>query len=238
MQAKAMESWSGKRVAGGARLGRWFTRLLGRSPRPLPQHPGRADDSGYYATQLADRQGDTRLFAPWAQRAPDLRAQRHDDASGVNALVRLFSHDATMAGLGAQGLGTLASYMEYAEVDAGKRIVGQDEQGDYLLILLQGAVAEDRHQPSGAKVRLGEARTGDLLGELSVLDGGTRFCSCTALSPVTLAVLAAPQLERLLAEEPRLAAAMLAWVAKRLSMRLRQVSARLSVLLTRLPGHP
>ena len=51
------------------------------------------------------------------------------------------------------------------------------------------------------------------------------------------AVLAARQLGRLLAGGPWLAAAMLAWVAKRLSMRLRQVSARLSVLLTRLPGH-
>lgn len=237
MQAKAMESWSAQGGAGTgrrSRLGRWFTRLLGRNPRPLPRHPARTDDSGYYATQLADRQGDTRLFAPWAQRAPDLRAQRHDDASGVNALVRLFSHDATLAGLGAQGLGTLASYMEYAEVDAGKRIIGQDEQGDYLLILLQGAVAEDRHQPSGARVRLGEVRAGEVLGELSMLDGTTRLCSCTALTPVHVAVLTQAGLARLMAEQPGLAAVLLVWLGKRLSMRLRQVSARASVLLTRL----
>jgi len=45
-------------------------------------------------------------------------------------------------------------------------------------------------QPSGARARIGESRAGDLLGEMSMLDGGTRFCACTALTPVTLAVLA------------------------------------------------
>ena len=213
-------------------LARWF------GPRPAPRAParGRADDSGYYATQFVDRHEDTRLFVPWSHRAPDLKARPHDTAKGMAALTRLLSQDRALAALGASHLGVLAGYLDYVELDAGKRIIGQDEQGDYLLIVLAGAVAEERVQPSGAKVRLGEARPGDLLGELSVLDGGTRFCSCTALAPVTLAVLAQPALDRLLAEEPRLAAALLAWVGKRLSLRLRQVSARLSVLLTRLPA--
>jgi CRP-like cAMP-binding protein len=216
----------------------FFLRLIGWPSRPAPAERAKPDDSGYYATQFVDRHEETRLYVPWSHRAPDLRARPYDAALGQAELLRVLGQDRAMAALGARNLGVLASYLEYVELDAGRRIIGQDEQGDYLLIVLKGAIAEERAQPSGAKVRLGEARSGDLLGELSVLDGGTRFCSCTALSPVTLAVLAAPQLERLLAEEPRLAAAMLAWVAKRLSMRLRQVSARLSVLLTRLPSHP
>ena len=40
-------------------------------------------------------------------------------------------------------------------------------------------------------------------------------------------------LERMMQEEPRLAGTVLACIAKRLSQRLRQVSARLSVQLTR-----
>lgn len=222
----------GRAVALPKFLARWF------GPRPAPRAParGRADDSGYYATQFVDRHEDTRLYVPWSHRAPDLKARPHDAAKGIATLTRLMAQDRTLAALGASHLGVLAGYLEYVELDAGKRIIGQDEQGDYLLIVLAGAVAEERSQPSGAKVRLGEARPGDLLGELSVLDGGTRFCSCTALAPVTLAVLAQPALERLLADEPRLAAALLAWIGKRLSLRLRQVSARLSVLLTRLPA--
>jgi hypothetical protein len=229
MQAKAM----------GAKAG-FFSRVLrwGR-PRPAalaPVRPARGDDSGYYATQFLDRHEDTRLYVPWSHRAPDLKARPHDPALGIAALVRLLSQDRSLAVLGEKNLGVLGGYLEYVELDAGKRIIGQDEQGDYLLIVLQGAVADERTQPAGAKVRLGESRAGDVLGELSMLDGGTRFCSCHALSPVTLAVLSQPVLERLLVEEPRPAAALLMWVAKRLSLRLRQVSARLSVLLTRLPA--
>lgn len=214
----------------------FISRLFGRRPAARAAVRAKDDDSGYEATQFVEHHEDSRPHVPWSHRAPDLQARPHDSARGIAALVRIWAQDRALTALGAQNLEVLAGYMEYVELDAGKRIIGQDEQGDYLLVVLQGAVAEERVQPSGAKVRLGESRTGDLLGELSVLDGGTRFCSCTTLSPVTLAVLPQPALDRLLADEPRLAAALLAWIAKRLSLRLRQVSARLSVLLTRLPA--
>jgi CRP-like cAMP-binding protein len=217
-------------------LPHFVSRLFGRrKPAPVLAYQ-RADESGFFATQFVDRHEDTRLYVPWSHRAPDLKARPHDAAHGVATLARIWAQDRAMAALGTPALEALASYLDFVELDAGKRIIGQDEQGDFLLVVLQGAVAEERSQPSGAKIRLGESRTGDLLGELSVLDGGTRFCSCTALAPVTLAVLPQPALDRLLADEPRLAAALLAWIAKRLSLRLRQTSARLSVLLTRLPA--
>ena len=50
-----------------------------------------------------------------------------------------------------------------------------------------------------------------------------------------LAVITQAALARLTAEQPGLAAALLLWLGKRLSTRLRQVSSRASVLLTRLP---
>jgi len=214
----------------------FISRLFGRRPAAQAEAREQADESSYPATQFVEFHEDTRPHATWMQRAPDLQARPHDSALGIAVLARIWQQDRALAALGAQNLESLAGYLEYVDLDAGKRIIGQDEQGDYLLVVLHGAVAEERAQPSGAKVRLGESGPGDLLGELSVLDGGTRFCSCTSLSPVTLAVLPQPALDRLLADEPRLAAALLAWIAKRLSLRLRQVSARLSVLLTRLPA--
>lgn len=162
----------------------------------------------------------------------------HDAALGVEALSRVWAQDRAMAAVGSSNLALIASYFDYAEIEAGKRVIGQDERGDYLVVVLQGAVAEERTQPSGARIRLGESRAGDLLGELSVLDGGTRFCTCTALSPLTLAVLPQSALDRLLADEPRLGAALMAWMARQLSQRLRQTSARLTALLTRLPAAP
>lgn len=218
-------------MAVGEFLFRWW-RPAKAKPAPRP----RLEDSGFYATQFVDRHDEAKRIASWKQqRSVDMR-ERKDDAAGITALTRLFSQDRMLAALGADALKQLASQFDYVEVDAGKRVLGQDEKGDFLMIVLQGAVAEERSQPSGAKVRLGEVRAGEVLGELSVLDGGTRLSSCTALTPLHLAVLAQPVLDKLVADEPRQAAALLSWLAKRVSLRLRQVSARMSVLLTRMPA--
>ena len=207
---------------------------LPRLWRPAPRQPlMQADDAGYFATQFVDRQADTQLFVHWSHRAPDLHAEPMDATQGAAALARLMGQDRSMAALGADWLKVIGGYFDFAQVESGKRILGQDEQGDFLLVVLDGSVAEERLQPSGAQVRLGEARQGDVLGELSMLDGGTRLASCKALTAVSVGVLSAHSLNRLQAEEPRLAAALAIWLGKRLSLRLRQVSARLSVLLAR-----
>ena len=67
---------------------------------------------------------------------------------------------------------------------------------------------------------------------MSLLDAGARFSACTTLTPCVLAVLEAHRLDELMAGEPRLALALLTSLARRLSLRLRQVSARLSALLS------
>ena len=54
----------------------------------------------------------------------------------------------------------------------GRELIQQDEKGDYALIVLEGLVAVDRVQPTGARARLAEAREGDVLGEMSLLDAG------------------------------------------------------------------
>ena len=128
------------------------------------------------------------------------------------------------------------NYLDYVQVEAGRQVIGQDEQGDFLLIVLDGTVAVERVQPWGAKARLGESRAGDVLGEMSLLDSGMRFSVCVSLTECEIAVLSAEALDDMMMDDPALAAsviALLAWLARRLSLRLRQVSARLSALLTR-----
>jgi CRP/FNR family cyclic AMP-dependent transcriptional regulator len=207
----------------------FLKRLLGR---PAPQ-AARPDDSGYYATQFVDRHADTQLYVHWAQRAPDLGAQAYDPSLGVLSLARLLGQDCGLAAFGAEQLSMLGGYLEYIQLDVGKQVIGQDEQGDFVMIVLGGVLAETRLQPSGERTRLGEARPGDLLGDLTALDGETRVSSWTAVMPVTLAVLSAQTLDRMTQDDPRLAAALLAWLGKRTSLRLRQANARLSALLTR-----
>ena len=86
---------------------------------------------------------------------------------------------------------------------------------------------------AGARARLAEARPGDILGEMSLLDAGSRFSACTTITSCVLAVVDARGLDLMITHEPRLGLALLASLARRLSLRLRQVSARLSALLSR-----
>lgn len=210
----------------------FFSRLWSRSKRATL-----SDDTGYFVTRQSDYGDDTRLYVRWRSRMEDLRAQPYDEALGLLLLIKLFGQDGPLARLGAHELARLGGHLEYVQVERGCKILGQDEQGDYMLIVLQGMVAEDRLLPAGERVRLGEAQPGDLLGELCVLDGGSHYCACHALSPVTLAVLSAPTLARITADEPALAAALATWLARRVSLRLRQINARLSVHLTKTTAH-
>lgn len=204
-------------------------RLFGAAPAPAP----RPDDQGFYATQFVERPADTQLYVHWAERAPDLKAEPYDSALGVLSLVRLLGTDAGMAHLGTEQLSVLGGYLDYVQLQAAKQVITQDEQGDFMMVVLQGTLTETRLQPSGERTRLGEARPGDLLGDFSVLDGEPRVAAWTAVTPVTLAVLSAATLERMTQDDPRLAAALAVWLGKRVSRRLRQASARLGAQITR-----
>ena len=71
----------------------------------------------------------------------------------------------------------------------------------------------------------------DPISEMSLLDAGARFASCVTLSRCSLAVLAHSALDELAIEEPRLGMAVMSAIARRLSLRMRQLSARLGALL-------
>jgi CRP-like cAMP-binding protein len=101
-----------------------------------------------------------------------------------------------------------------------------------MIVVLDGTLAVDRAQAWGGKARLAEAHAGDMLGEMSLLDAGARFSACVTLTPCALAVVDAQRLDEMITKDPRLGVALLASLSRRLSLRLRQVSARLSALLS------
>ena len=126
----------------------------------------------------------------------------------------------------------LAAHLRFVRVRAAQRLILQDEPGDFMLVVLDGSVTVE-HITGGPRVaRLAEARPGDVLGEMALLDAGPRASDCTTRTACLLAVLETEALLRLMREDPQLALVLLAALARRLSLRLRQVSTRLSALLT------
>jgi CRP/FNR family cyclic AMP-dependent transcriptional regulator len=212
---------------------RLFDRFVGSARPPgAPDPSAEADDEGYFATQFLERPEDLRTTSAWQARALAVGAHALDRELGLRFLLKAWGNDALMASLSPEDQRKLLDHVEFVTVPPGRELIAQDEKGDYALIVLEGLVAVDRVQPTGARARLAEAREGDVLGEMSLLDAGARFASCLTLSRVSLAVLTAHALDELAVEEPRLGLALMASVARRLSLRMRQLSARLGALLT------
>ena len=191
------------------------------------------EDSRFFSSMFQERSDDALSVASWKARAVQVGARPYDRASGAEKFALLWGVDRYVASLTREELDRMSQYLEFVEVEAGKEVIGQDEQGDYMLVVLEGTLSVDRIHAWGARARLAEARPGDILGEMSLLDAGSRFSACTPITPCVLAVVDAHGLDLMITHEPRLGLALLASLARRLSLRLRQVSARLSALLSR-----
>ncbi len=179
-----------------------------------------------------ERADDAPTLVRWAERAAEVGAQPHDAVRGAERFAQLWAINHPSLSLAAAEFARIGEHLQFVSVPAGRELIRQDEQGDFLLIVLDGRVAVERVQPWGARAGLAEARSGDLLGEMALLDAGSRFSACSSLTPCVLAVLDAQRLDAMMRTEPRLALALMTALARRLSLRLRQVSARLSALLS------
>jgi CRP/FNR family transcriptional regulator, cyclic AMP receptor protein len=189
------------------------------------------EDSGYFSSLFTDQELDTQPLVRWRDRQAAIQATPFDRHRGQALFAERWAADPMAAGLPPASMARLAQFLDFVQVPADTEVIGQDEQGNYMLLVLDGLVAIDRQQPWGGMTRLAEARPGDLLGEMSFLDAGVRFSACRTLQPTTLAVLDAGRLDDLLRDEPQLASAFLASLARRLSLRMRHVSTCLSALL-------
>jgi CRP/FNR family transcriptional regulator, cyclic AMP receptor protein len=201
----------------------------GAAPAGAGEHA--ADDEGFFATQFMERPDSFRAASAWNARALGVGAHAIDKERGLAAFDKVWGKDHFLAALDAAEKRKLLDYLDFVTVPAGRELIVQDERGDYALVLLNGVVAVDRLQPTGVRARLAEARDGDVLGEMSLVDAGARFASCVTLSTCELAVFTSTALDDMAIEDPRLGMALMASMARRLSLRTRQYGARLGALL-------
>jgi len=94
-------------------------------------------------------------------------------------------------------------------------IVEQGNPGVGLFIVLEGSVQITKQLKDGSIVQIALGGPGDVIGEMSVLDGATRTASVTALKPTTCLVLAAWSFKSLIEERPEVAVGILPVIVKR-----------------------
>jgi CRP/FNR family transcriptional regulator, cyclic AMP receptor protein len=167
---------------------------------------------------------------PWEARAVEVDATRLSVEQGVREMREAWERDRFMALLDGDAIARMQGYFDFATIEADREVIRQDEYGNFMVVQLTGTMAVDRYQPWGERLRLAETKPGDILGEMSLLDSGIRFSACTTVTPCNVAVLSAGALDDMLTRDPRIAASLVGLLARKLSLRLRAVSLRLTDL--------
>jgi len=97
----------------------------------------------------------------------------------------------------------------------GTALMYQDEPSDRIVILLEGRVKVTRIEGDGRESLLSIRDPGDVLGELSFLDGHPRVATVSTIEPVRALVTTPAELRRHLESTPRVAVVLLQIVVGR-----------------------
>lgn len=98
----------------------------------------------------------------------------------------------------------------------GAVLLEQGAPGDTLVILLEGQARVTLYTANGREIVLDYANAGSVLGEIALLDGGTRSASVIAMEPMRYLTLARPAFERVMAENHAIALRIMRELARRL----------------------
>jgi SulP family sulfate permease len=153
-----------------------------------------------------------------------LRTSRYGES------IALGDFDALSA-LSAAELTELASYLKAEEFADGALVCRQTEPGDRVHFIERGrALVSFRPSHQQEDVPLGTLCPGTMFGEMSILDRGPRSASVRAEGALRCQVLHLADFERLSAERPALALALLRGIGRELSSRIRTANRLASVL--------
>jgi CRP-like cAMP-binding protein len=123
----------------------------------------------------------------------------------------------------------LSGYLDCYGVPSGAVVVREDDVGNFLAILLTGrAIISKAFEGSDRLIH--EMAIGEMVGEMSLVDGQPRFASCVAIEPSDFAVLTKEDFDALLNEHPKLGNKLLLKLLELSTARLRDAT------LQMLPG--
>jgi CRP/FNR family cyclic AMP-dependent transcriptional regulator len=121
----------------------------------------------------------------------------------------------------------LCAKMECFCANRGDVIMKEDEDGDFLVIVLTGEVAVVKRGTTGEEKQLAIVGPGASLGEMSLINGKPRFATCIAKEPTDIAVLTRDTIYDILVLHPSLGNKILLILLQITSQRLRETSDRL-----------
>lgn len=114
----------------------------------------------------------------------------------------------------------LEPYLTRVELDGGRQLFAQGDDADAMYLVAAGRLSTLRHVPDAASERLETMGPGHPVGEVGVLTGAPRGATVHADVPSVVYRLTLADLERMRREDPRAAAGVYEWLARRMAGRI------------------
>ncbi|MFO0574025.1 MAG: Crp/Fnr family transcriptional regulator [Polyangia bacterium] len=170
------------------------------------------------------------------------RTTPETDTDSPKAYARMLRQCALFRGVPDSEIDELANRVSPVRYREGAVLVPQNAPGDQLLVIGSGRVKVAMYSDKGREVTLAVLRPGDVIGEMSVIDGASRSAAVVALSDVSLLSLPRDEFLLHLRRSPQTALNLLGEMAQRLrrandnivSLALQDVEVRLVKTLARL----
>ncbi len=131
-------------------------------------------------------------------------------------LSRIMPANALISTWGAAELQDLLERATLCPMKKGDVLLHQGDNGDYLIILLDGTIRVSMVASNGREIILDYLEAGSVLGEIALLDGGERTASVTALGEGKYLKLGAKVFREVLEKHPSVAWRLLREMARRL----------------------
>jgi CRP/FNR family transcriptional regulator, cyclic AMP receptor protein len=120
------------------------------------------------------------------------------------------------AGLDDDAAQSLVSSMTASRMERGDVLFHEGDRGDRLYVIAEGKIKLGRSSADGRENLLAILGPGEMFGELSLFDPGPRTATATAVAETQLLAIGNDQLQEYLTQRPRVAATLLAALARRL----------------------
>jgi CRP/FNR family transcriptional regulator, cyclic AMP receptor protein len=134
----------------------------------------------------------------------------------MNDTTKVLKQSSMFATLDEDELRTLASLIESHQFQKGQRIFQRGDAGDYLYIVKEGHVEVFAEATDGSKIVFAEYPPGEVLGEITLLDGGPRTATAVALEDCELLKFDRSDVLALVSKHPEAALDLLSAMGKKL----------------------
>lgn len=121
----------------------------------------------------------------------------------------------------------LADHMTLHQLSKGVKCFSEGDKGSYFILVIEGRMDVLKSDEQGKQKKVATLRTGNTIGEMSVVDQEPRSASVVAATNISILVMTIESFGELSKTRPRVALKLLMKFAKQMSQHLRLTSGRL-----------